>query len=566
MNIGISTRLAMGFGILLALIMLMAGLGIYSVATLEWHLTTVVRSHFKDTMDTVDIRETVNEVTRALYALPQVAPELRATEIARVEGSEKIVRTNFDTLRASLTTSEGANLLKKAEATYASFASARLEVLGLLSKQLEREAGEAMQMKLRPSHAAFANTLDAIVTYQTDRVEEAAEAAGKVAKFTRILLLGIGLFAVAIGVGCSWWIARSIARPTLAAANLATAISEGDMTRPVRSTSKDELGRLLASLEKMRLSITHEVRTIRGSAENVALAAKEIALGSSDLSSRAEAQAAHLEETAASMEQLTSTVQQNADSATHAQEVAASASKVAARGGHAVRSVVGTMTAISGSSQRISDIIGVIDSIAFQTNILALNAAVEAARAGEQGRGFAVVASEVRALAQRSAQAAKEISNLIQESTRQVEAGAELVDKAGRTVDEIVSATESVSGIVAEIAKASQEQLIGIAQVNEAVSQMSGATQQNASVVTQSAAAAAGLATQAHELTATVARFKLDSVEHVPDSSDRAGAPQSRRSGRRTTAPLPQAMARTQKTLTPSVIKPRRDESEWKEF
>jgi methyl-accepting chemotaxis protein len=515
MNLKISTRLVLGFGVLIAMTLMMLILGVYAVTSLDKRLDEIVHSNFKDTMDTVDIRETVNEVARAVYNLAVTEDlEKRRADVTRLEGSEKIIKKNFETLKSNLATAEGALVMKKALDAYAGYAAARSKVLALALQSKEAEIGQAVQQELRPAQNTLFNALDGVVNFQTERVEQSAQQAQKLANIAKMLLVGIGALALISGVLFSVWIGRSIAHPTQAASRLTLAISDGDLTQPVATRSKDELGLLLAALEKMRLSLTHEVRTIRHAAENVAMASNEIAQGSSNLSNKAEHQAAQLEETASSMEQLTVTVKQNADNAARAKDMASSASNVASRGGEAVRSVVGTMQGIADSSRRIADIIGVIDSIAFQTNILALNAAVEAARAGEQGRGFAVVAAEVRALAQRSAQAAKEITGLIQKSTLQVDAGAKLVENAGTTMDEIVTAVARVTEIITGIATASHEQLSGIEQVNQAVSQMSGITQQNAAVVGQSAAAADNLSGQARELITTVARFKLDNDKH----------------------------------------------------
>ncbi len=523
MNLKISTRLLLGFGVLIAMTLLMVLLGVYAVTSLGSRLDIIVHGNYKDTMDTVDIRETVNEVARAVYGLA-VTPDVekRRSDVARLEGSDKIINKNFDTLKASLTTTEGAQALKKALDAYAGYATARRKVLALALQEQEKNIDEAIQQDLRPAQNALFNALDGVVNYQTERLEQSAQEAKRLADFAKLLLLVIGMTALITGAGFSVWIGRSIARPTRAASRLTHAISTGDLTRPVVSTSDDELGQLLAALEQMRRSLTGEVRSIRSAADNVGIAAHEIASGTADLSSRAEEQAASLEQTAASMEQITTTVKHNADSAARANELAAGASAVASRGGVAVRGVVVTMEGISDSSKKIADIIGVIDSIAFQTNILALNAAVEAARAGEQGRGFAVVAAEVRSLAQRSAQAAKEIARLIHESTMQVDEGARLVENAGKTMDEIVTEVTRVSDIISGITTASREQLAGIEQVNTAITQMTGATQQNAAVVQQSSAAADNLSDQAQALIAAVARFKLE--QHTANETETESA------------------------------------------
>ena len=320
------------------------------------------------------------------------------------------------------------------------------------------------------------------------------------------LMLAGALAAVIAGV----LVSRSITRPLGAAVEVARSVAEGDLRTTIKVDSDDETGQLLLALKDMAASLQRIVLEVRGGAETIAVASNEIAQGNLDLSSRTERQAGALEETASSMEELTSTVRQNADNATQASKLAVSAAGVAARGGQVMHQVVGTMASISASSRKINDIIGVIDGIAFQTNILALNAAVEAARAGEQGRGFAVVAGEVRTLAQRSATAAKEIKGLIGESAACVADGNRLAGEAGATMSEIVDSVRRVMDIIGEISAAGREQSLGIAQVNQAVTEMDGATQQNAALVEQAAAAAQSLREQTVALNSVVSVFKVE--------------------------------------------------------
>ncbi|MBL0140570.1 MAG: HAMP domain-containing protein [Betaproteobacteria bacterium] len=318
------------------------------------------------------------------------------------------------------------------------------------------------------------------------------------------------------------WVMRSITKSLDEAVNVARQVAGGDLTTAIVVDRRDELGKLLQALGEMQDALRRVVGDVRSSVQDIATASIEIAQGNADLSSRTEEQASSLEETASSMEELTSTVKQNAGNAQQANELAAGASSVAVRGGKVVSQVVETMDGISQSSRKIADIIGVIDGIAFQTNILALNAAVEAARAGEQGRGFAVVASEVRSLAQRSAEAAKEIKSLIQDSVGKVEFGARLVDEAGKTMDEIVTSVKRVTDIMTDITAASQEQSSGIMQVNRAITQMDQVTQQNAALVQEASAAAESLKGQSSRLSQAVAVFRLgDDRDHL----DASGAP-----------------------------------------
>jgi methyl-accepting chemotaxis protein len=321
-----------------------------------------------------------------------------------------------------------------------------------------------------------------------------------------ILSVTAAMAAVLIG----WFITRSITVPVNRAVVLAQTVAAGDLSCHIDVQSKDEIGALLRALNEMTLSLNNIVGQVRSSTDEIATATAEVATGNMDLSSRTEQQASALEETASSMEELTSTVKQNSDNARQANQLAVSAVDVARQGGVVVSEVVTTMGYINTSAGKISDIIGVIDGIAFQTNILALNAAVEAARAGEQGRGFAVVASEVRNLAQRSAGAAKEIKTLINDSVEQVQAGNQLVAKAGTTMTEVVASIQRVTDIMTEITAASREQELGIEQINQAVSEMDSVTQQNAALVEEAAAATAALEGQASHLAQVVSVFTLD--------------------------------------------------------
>jgi methyl-accepting chemotaxis protein len=321
--------------------------------------------------------------------------------------------------------------------------------------------------------------------------------------------------SIALALVFGYLVIRSIAQPLRRAIAFSEAIAQGDLTQQIEARGTNETAQLLHSLKSMQGALVTLVSAVHHGAATVSAASGEIAQGNDDLSARTESQASALQETAASMEELNSTVRMNADNSRQANQMAQSASVVATQGGQVVAEVVATMRGINESSKRISDIIGVIDSIAFQTNILALNAAVEAARAGDQGRGFAVVASEVRNLAGRSAEAAREIKSLIGTSVERVEAGTTLVDRAGQTMEEVVGAIKRVTDIVGEISAASSEQSQGVDQVNEAVTQMDQATQQNAALVEQMAAAAAGLNAQARGLVETVSSFKLPSANHA---------------------------------------------------
>jgi methyl-accepting chemotaxis protein len=378
-----------------------------------------------------------------------------------------------------------------------------------------------------PAQDANVQGIQALRDYYTRAVERDAAAAAQSARSGRQLLAGFCLAGVLLALLASWTIARSITRPIDEAVRATRRIADGDLSVKLSTTGADEMAELLRAQAAMTEGLRRLVGEVAQGARTVAETSAQIAQGNTDLSQRTEEQASTLEETASSMEELTTTVGQNAQNARQASQLAADASRVAGEGGDVVGQVVATMTGISGSSRKIAEIIGVIDGIAFQTNILALNAAVEAARAGDQGRGFAVVATEVRNLAQRSASAAKEIKALISESVQQVVAGTEQVDMAGRKMGDIVQAARKVSELIAEIATASQEQSSGIEQVNTAVMAMDQGVQQNASLVEQATAATESMKAQAAALLETVSRFRLDDTEQPPVQAWSPQAPQA---------------------------------------
>ena len=351
--------------------------------------------------------------------------------------------------------------------------------------------------------------IDQQIATQSAQMRAAAEAAIARARNTSVLIIALGLIGGVLSLVTAWFISSGIVRPLRHAVKVARKVAGGDLSGNIRVESGDEVGQLLQALKDMNASLIHIVGDVRGGTQDIAGASGEIAAGNLDLSQRTQAQASSLEQTAASMEALTGTVKQNADNARQANQLAQSAADVAGKGGKVVAEVVDTMSSINASSKKIVDIIGVIDAIAFQTNILALNAAVEAARAGEQGRGFAVVAAEVRTLAQRSAGAAREIKQLIGDSVERVDAGARLVDTAGATMREIVASVHRVTDIMGEISMASGEQLSGIEQVNAAIVQMEHVTQQNAALVEQASMAAASMQQRAQQLSGTVGIFTL---------------------------------------------------------
>jgi len=379
----------------------------------------------------------------------------------------------------------------------------------LVADNRKEEARQMMLAETLPALDVVQSIVARLTAVQKKMVEQRGTvAAGHIDAAIQMMMV-LGVLAAVGGIALAYWITHSITRPLHEAVKIAQTVAAGDLTSVIDAKYKDETGQLLQALKNMNSSLIRIVGEVRHSTEAIAIASTQIASGNMDLSSRTEEQASSLEETASSMEELTGTVRQNADNARQANQLALTASSVATKGGDVVSQVVDTMGSINDSAKKIADIIGVIDGIAFQTNILALNAAVEAARAGEQGRGFAVVAAEVRNLAQRSAAAAKEIKNLIGDSVQKVDAGSRLVDDAGSTMQEVVASVRRVTDIMGEITAASQEQTTGIEQINQAVIQMDSVTQQNAALVEQAAAAAASLQHQAGSLAQVVGVFKL---------------------------------------------------------
>ncbi len=383
------------------------------------------------------------------------------------------------------------------------------EAMGQIMAFNAEGAAKVIAGRIDPLNQQTLAALNKLVDLQQSAANDFKESSNKADRALTMWMVVLAAVAVGVGIVCALVITKSITGPLSGAVEVAQKVAAGELTSQVTVEGKDETSELLQALKDMNDSLVKTVGQVRASTDTITTASQEIASGNADLSARTESQASSLEETAASMENLTSTVKQNADNARQANQLAVSASSVAEKGGQVVSQVVDTMGSIKQSSTKIVDIIGVIDGIAFQTNILALNAAVEAARAGEQGRGFAVVASEVRNLAQRSAAAAKEIKALIDDSVDKVDAGGRLVDEAGQTMGLIVTSIKQVADIMGEITAATLEQSHGIEEVNAAIGQMDEMTQQNAALVEEAAAAAESMQEQASRLAEAVAIFKL---------------------------------------------------------
>jgi len=512
-NMKVRTRLMMGFGVVILALMIVGAIGVVGMRELAKGIDVIVNDRFPKTEQANAIIDDINVVARALRNTLLVADKAEAKkEIDRVSQARERVTKHLAQLDQTIQSPEGRAMLAKVVAARTTYSGGQGEFLKLVQEGKIDEAKALLLTRVRGEQAAYIESVEALIKFQGDLMAKAGKEAEETVARVLIEIVVIGGIAVALAVAVAGLITRRLSRQLGGepdyAANVAKRIASGDLLQPVTVRAGDTTS-LVAAMKAMQDTLGNVVATIRESTDAVGTASKEIAQGNTDLSQRTEEQASSLEETASSMEELTATVKQNADNARQANQLAASASAVAVKGGAVVGEVVSTMGAISASSKKIADIIGVIDGIAFQTNILALNAAVEAARAGEQGRGFAVVASEVRSLAQRSAAAAKEIKELITDSATKVDSGSKLVEDAGQTMAEVVASVKRVTDIMSEITAASMEQSTGIEQVNEAIVQMDQVTQQNAALVEESAAAAESMEEQARQLAQAVSVFKL---------------------------------------------------------
>ena len=509
-NLNIGTRLGIGFAAILLLLAAVVGIGMGRLSALNDNVVEFADERLPKVQMSSDwiiaMLQTARH-TRNMLILDD--PEKVKAEIKGAMKLKQQRKEYMEALQMSISGPEGKAVLQKVLDTRAIYTPFEDKYLELVGEGKLAEAKVVLLEQARPTQLAYIDALYKLVAYQMDQAKQASIAAQADYHTGRDLMAGLLAGALLIGIGYAYYVTRSITRPIATALEVAQTVASGDLTSRIEVSSRDETGQLLQALKNMNDNLLGIVGQVHQGTSTIAAAAGQIASGNHDLSSRTEQQAGSLEETASSMEELTATVRQNADNARQANHLAAAASVVARKGGDVVAQVVDTMGSINASANKISDIIGVIDGIAFQTNILALNAAVEAARAGEQGRGFAVVASEVRNLAQRSAAAAKEIKLLIGDSVDKVEAGSKLVDQAGATMGDIVAGIARVTDIMAEITAASAEQSAGIEQVNQAIGQMDQVTQQNAALVEEAAAAAASLQDQAGQLMQAVGRFKL---------------------------------------------------------
>jgi len=513
-NWKIGSRLAAGLGVSLAFMIGISAVGIINLGKVNDNTKDLAVDKVPKVILAYETIGGLNDIARAMRnAMLAKDPEVVKQELARVEKRKQENSARLEELGKLIADDRDPD----SKAKFRAVVDAREKYVVVQSKFVEMSHDESKRDEsvtyllstVRKEQTAYLNALTDMVKFQTEAVNQTSVVAEQAYKSSRNLMLVLSAIAAALAAWVLYVVTRSITQPLNNAVSMAQAVADGDLTVRIDCESQDETGDLLRALCNMNECLSRTVGQVRSGSDTIATASNQIASGNLDLSSRTEQQASSLEETASSLEELTSTVTQNAENARQATKLVLAASDYATKGGEVVGQVVTTMGAIKDSSGKIVDIISVIDGIAFQTNILALNAAVEAARAGEQGRGFAVVASEVRTLAQRSASAAKEIKALIGASVETVETGARLVDEAGATMDGIVKAVRQVADIMTEISAASTEQSSGIEQVNQAIVTIDDATQQNAALVEEAAAAAQSMRDQAELLAQAVSVFKL---------------------------------------------------------
>jgi len=517
-NLTVGKRLYAGFALILAILVIVTTVAIAKVQAIKEALNANSQEHAAIQRYAINFRGSAHDRSIAVRDVVLSASAAdRAKEVAAIDELAKFYAGSAAPLEKLIGTSADATELQRLYGTIKDIEAQAVASTKAIVEKVERgdTAGAHAQLwaHAKPQYVQWLAAINKLIDFEEARLQARNKVAIDEASGFLTVMLGALMVALVIGVALAWAISRSIVRQLGAEPDAlgeaARRVSDGDLS-PVPGAGNAPQGSVLASLGAMQQSLARVVAQVREASDSIASGSSEIATGNADLSQRTERQASNLQQTAASMDQLNATVRLNADTAQQATQLAAGASEAAGRGGEVVGQVVATMQQINDSSRQIADIIGVIDGIAFQTNILALNAAVEAARAGEQGRGFAVVAGEVRSLAQRSAEAAREIKALIGSSVDRVEAGSRLVGDAGATMDEIVAQVRRVSDLISRISSSTIEQTSGIGLVSEAVTQLDESTQQNAALVEQSAAASDSLKQQADRLAEVVRVFRMD--------------------------------------------------------
>jgi methyl-accepting chemotaxis protein len=516
-NISIGKRLSAGFLLVLLCAAVLFALGLWRMGQLQQGVETIVKGDAASLAGATDMRQAAWSMALSLRkAVTPSYPAESTNEMKKLASTMEAYEAAERTLAQLPANEQGRQALAAAMENKQAIFRTIEQIKALIKEDRQYDGANVVKKDFLPLHEKWLASLGALVEVQKQNMKAAYQESDEKYRYTRMDMIAVGIVTLALGMLIAWSITRTITMPLREAGEIAACIARGDLTTNIESKTRDEAGQLVVQLKTMQENLLRTVHGIKQGSETISVASREIASGNTDLSARTERQAASLQESASMMEELTSTVTLNAENADEANRLALSASGQALKGGEAVNKVVEMMGAIQDSSRRIVDIIGVIDGIAFQTNILALNAAVEAARAGEQGRGFAVVAAEVRNLAQRAAGAAKEIKMLIADSAGKVDNGSELVGEAGKTMSDVVQSVKHVHAIISDIARASREQSTGIQEVNRAIAEMDTMTQQNASLVEQAAAAAKSMQDLAIELSRDVAVFRINAAA-VPE-------------------------------------------------
>jgi methyl-accepting chemotaxis protein len=513
----VGTRVVLSFAAILGVMMFVSLLSIWRLYSVDGMAKTLVNDKLARQRLVAEWHSAVAlNATRVIAIARSDSLELGEYFAKQLEEGNIVIQQHAEAARKLSNDEAEQRMLDAVSGASAEYQDVSDKIFKLKSVGKIQEVEQMIESHLEKAQASYQGTLRQLLKHYTEQADAIADESNQVFQASVIILLSAGGLAVAMGIYFAWSLTRNIVHPVQHAADLARRVADGDLTSVVDTSRQDEIGMLLHALFEMNSKLRGVVAEVRQSTEQIAAVSMEIASGNMDLSSRTEQQVDSLEQTASSMEELTITVQNNARNAQEASRLASDTSRIAQEGGSAVTEVVHTMGAIDASARKIVEIISVIDSIAFQTNILALNAAVEAARAGEQGRGFAVVAAEVRTLAQRSANAAKEIKGLISDSVDKVSEGSRLVNRAGETIGEVVHSVTQVTEMIAQIASASAEQRAGIEHVGQAIHRIEETTQQNAALVEQSAAAAQAMRDQARRLAQVMSGFKVnDSISGI---------------------------------------------------
>jgi len=495
-NMKIGMRLGLGFGLVLVLLSVIAFIGITRLASLNDSMDKIVNDRYPKTVQANNVMDNINQIARSMRnTLIMDKREQVDKELERIQEARKSIKDNLDKMEAGITSDKGKELLKAISEARTTYVVGQDQFLKLIGEGKQEEAKALLLSEIRAKQLTYFKAVNDLLAYQGELMETSGKEAEEAYQAARGLMLALGVIAFLLGAGIAFWVTRSITGPINQAVGVANQLAEGDLSAKIEVNSKDETGMLLAAMQAMVGKLTQIITEVRSASDNLSSASEEVSATAQSLSQGASEQAASVEETSASIEQMSASIAQNTENAKVTDGMASKSSKEAVEGGEAVKQTVTAMKSIAGK-------IGIIDDIAYQTNMLALNAAIEAARAGEHGKGFAVVAAEVRKLAERSQVAAQEIGELASGSV-------EMAERAGKLLDEMVPSIQKTSDLVQEITASSEEQSSGVGQISSAMNQLNQATQQNASASEQLAATAEEMSSQAEQLQSTMSFFKV---------------------------------------------------------